>query len=203
MKSSLAPTRIQKMNRRMPMLLLLCAPLAFACQQLDSSASSENPQPDFGNVPDPGNGTIPDQTETPPILLDDGTTTTDPCVKVTQDADKIRQNHCAGCHQAATPGAQTIGAPLTFIMNDAMLSNTPTPTTNSDWVAAGLMDYVKPGDPEHSLIYWRAAIQGDMPKPAQDPSQISYPPTTLSEDSILHEWILHCMPPTSSASTGN
>ena len=177
------------MNNRLWLTMVLCLPLAAACQQFDSTASSQDPPLDFGSVPDPGNNTIPAQTSTPEILLPDGTTTTNACDKVKADAKTILQSHCAVCHEGSS---SVMGKPLNFIMEtDQLLSSPPTP--NTEWVAAGLTSYVKAGDPDHSLVYWRAAIKGDMPKTFSDVRLMSVPATTLSENSVLRQWIAACM----------
>ena len=49
-----------------------------------------------------------------------------------------------------------------------------------------------PGDPDHSLIYHRVAVVQDMPPPSTIGSPLSHP--SVSDFSVLHEWIQSCIP---------
>ena len=154
--------------------------LAAACQRVDAGAAGELPC-DFGNVcPPPADGTIPVITTTPPILLNDGTTTTDPCVKVFEDSRSVRKATCAGCHD----GQGALGAPLTFILDDDECAQ-----REASSKYAG-QHYVTPGDPEHSLIYRRAVLVGDMPPQSTDVTNGTNPRPTVSDFSVLRQWIL-------------
>lgn len=164
------------------LLFLATGWLVFGCdlQPVDSKAIGQLPC-DFGNVcPPPADGTIPLRTETPPILLGDGvTTTTDPCVKVIDDSRAIRKATCAGCHDVQ--GA--LGAPLTFVMDDDECAQKE---------ASGKYPhqrYVVPGDPDHSLIYQRAVVVGDMPPQSTDVANGNNPRPTISDYSVLRRWI--------------
>jgi|SRR5215831_3090552 len=177
------------MNHRLWLIMVVGLPLAAACQQFDSTASSQDPAPEFGSVPDPGNGTFPAQTQTPEILRANGETTKDPCVKVKDDATTILKSHCSFCHEGT--GAVPCACDLKFIMEPDQMQSMP--ATSMYAKSVGLSNYVKAGDPDHSLIYFRAAIIGDMPKPPTDPTNKSFPATSLSENSILRQWITSCM----------
>src|SRR5215471_4044659 len=97
-------------------LVFSCALVVVACQPVDAGTGSV--PLDFGSVANPGDGTIPVETTTPRILLDDGkSTTTDPCVEIEENAKAIRREHCMLCHEAPSPQ----GKPLTFIMEDDKL----------------------------------------------------------------------------------
>ncbi len=170
------------MHRHSSLLLLACLPLLLGgCfQQLDAGAAGELPC-DFGNVcPPPADGTIPVMTSTPPILLADGRTTTDPCVKVLEDSRAIRKATCAGCHD----GQGALGAPLTFVLDDdacAQKESSPKYMRQR---------YVVPGDPEHSLIYQRAVVVGDMPPTSTDVANGNNPRPSISDYSVLRQWIM-------------
>jgi hypothetical protein len=116
-----------------------------------------------------------------------------PCAKVTQDTADILKRKCVGCHEGA---ANAPGAPLTFITDPKLLTTTPSSSK------FGGQPYIKPGDPEASLIYMRAVIKKDMP--LQSPLS---PPTylTVSESSVLRQWIVTCVdgaPPPAPVETG-
>jgi hypothetical protein len=167
------------MLQRIFQLRILGCCLAAACQPVNSDAVGEQPC-DFGNVcPAPADGTIPVMTATPPILLDDGTFTNDPCVKVMQDSRKVRQVACAGCHN----GQGALGAPLTFIMDDDECAQKEASAKFSG------QHYLVPGDPEKSLIYKRAVLVGDMPPQSTDVANGTNPRPTISDYSVLRQWI--------------
>jgi hypothetical protein len=172
--------------------LVLAAALAAGCWQKVDDGSVGTLPCDFGSVcPPPADGTIPAKIVTPPILLADGSTTTDPCIKVRQDASAIRQAHCALCHEGPD-GSSIQGKPLYHILSDSYLSNRA-----ASMAYPGQM-YAVPGDPDHSLVYIRAAVAVDMPKKITDTADPYF--TSLSEDSVLREWITHCMDDGSGAS---
>ena len=163
--------------------MILGSCLGTACQPVDAGAAGTLPC-DFGNVcPLPKDGTIPVLTTTPPILLDDGTFTTDPCVKVLQDSRKIRAANCAACHD----GQGALGSPLTFILDDDECTQKE---ASSRFVG---QHYVIPGQPEQSLVYRRAVLVGDMPPRSTDVANGINPRPTVSDQSVLRQWIL-CLP---------
>jgi hypothetical protein len=166
--------------RQHTFLLPILGCLAAACQPVNDDAAGAPQACDFGNVcPAPADGTIPVMTATPPILLDDGSFTNDPCVKVMQDSRKIRQVACAGCHS----GQGALGAPLTFIMDDDECAQ-----KEASSKFAG-QHYVVPGDPEKSLIYKRAVLLGDMPPQSTDVANGTNVRPTISDYSVLRQWI--------------
>ena len=173
--------RNRMMNRLS--LLLLCAPLVSACLQTDPGPEGKMPPCDFGSVcPAPSDGVPPTMTTTPEILLNDGTTTTDPCVKNEQDSMTIRQTYCGGCHAAP---AQQGAPPFSFILDDATLTTTLAPPVGS---TAALL-FVNPGDPSTSRIYQRIVNQ-EMPPVQRSVDQPDYPRPTFSDVSVLYAWIM-------------
>ena len=66
------------------------------------------------------------------------------------------------------------------------LSNVPASSMYRGWV------YVLPGDPERSLIYYRIVVVQDMPPPSTIDSPIPHP--SVSDFSVLYEWIKSCVP---------
>jgi hypothetical protein len=80
------------------------------------------------------------------------------------------------------------GAPLNFVLDDGMLTNPGVVSTKYG------KRYVIPGDPDNSLVYLRAAIVQDMPPGASDVRNTA-PPVTVSDESVLRQWILTCAGP--------
>jgi hypothetical protein len=107
---------------------------------------------------------------------------------VNQDALGLLTTKCAACHTPSTP-------PLNFITDVSRLTMAASPTPSY----AANSRYVVPGRPEDSLIYIRAAINKDMP--LQNPLAPSSS-LTVSESSVLREWIASCVPG-AKAATGN
>jgi hypothetical protein len=161
---------------------LLAMGLVSACQRIDPGVTGTGGPLDFGNLPPLPDGGIPISLGTPPILLPDGTTTTEPCVAVKTESMAIREKFCAGCHG---PG-KSQGQPLfDFVLDDEKLMATTYPQS-------GLL-FIAPGDPGHSEVYQRVSL-GLMPPSASDiANQASARPTT-SDISVLREWIM-CLGP--------
>jgi hypothetical protein len=170
---------------------LLCATSCF--QTVDGEASGQATGA-VAQVSAAGVGTFPVELQTPPIGLDpndDTKTTTDPCVATTMQALQIRKTFCAGCHD----GSGALGAPLTFILDDAQLIGSA--SSNGEM-------YVVPGDPAHSRIYQRAAIFQDMPPASTDIANAASARPTISDLSVLEQWII-CLgaPPPSNGAGGS
>jgi hypothetical protein len=110
-------------------------------------------------------------------IIDAGT---DPCEKVNSDALSLLTTKCVPCHTPSNP-------PLNFITDVERLTTASSPTPSY----APNARYVVPGKPEDSLIYIRAAINKDMP--LQNPLAPSNG-LTVSESSVLREWIASCVP---------
>jgi hypothetical protein len=136
-------------------------------------------------------GDIPFLTQTPPIYLPDGGTTTTPCDDVEQAAMAVRQTYCASCHQA--PADQ---AGLDCVMDDAQLVGRPSQTALTDAGTPQLLAVA--GDPLDSWIYVRVAqgmggVQGGMP-PLTMAGYPTIPRPTPSDLSVLYGWLLACFP---------
>lgn len=174
---------IQRLNLRLCLSLLLCAPFAAGCLQTDPGPQGQMPPCDFGAVcPAPADG-FPTETQTPPILLADGTTTDDPCVKNEQDSMAIRSTYCGACHQEpAHLGTKEFG----FILDDGMLtSNMATPASAN----TPPLLYINPGDPANSRVYQRIVNQ-EMPPIQRSVDQPDNPRPTFSDVSVLYQWIM-------------
>lgn len=168
-------------------LIRLALPLALvtgACfQQLDENAWTPPPPEDPNKQPttviEPG--ALPIGTS----VDDEEQTTDDPCVKTRKDKTEILTAYCARCHSGAT----AIGLPpWDFVLDDSKL-------VTEEWIREGqaAQRFVIPGDPEHSAVYTRAAIIGDMPPQPTDLGTPRNPMPSLSDLSVLREWILHCL----------
>jgi hypothetical protein len=144
---------------------------------------------------DPITGEPPVVTETPPIQTRDGSTD-DPCVQTTQQAYRIRETFCSSCH---APPASFGG--FNFILDDAKLVDPAVGISNKTRDDAGkLVRLVIPGDPDNSWIYQRvqhtrAAPRGQMPPLNTDPTLPQNPRPTVSDISVLREWIENCARP--------
>jgi hypothetical protein len=165
--------------------LLPCALLVGSCLQPVNDNASTPPPPVDPNA-QPTTTILPTAL---PIGLnadDEGQTTDDPCVKTRQDKTEILTAFCAPCHSGAT----ALGLPpWNFVLDDDKL-------VTEVWVREGQppQRFVIPGDPDHSAIYVRAAIVGDMPPQPTDLGTPRNPRPSLSDLSVLREWIMHCAP---------
>jgi len=123
--------------------------------------------------------------DTPPIELEDGTTTRDPCVATTRQARDILTTHCAECH--APPGAAAgFSSILDFPTLITLQSATATDPDTQEPVRL-----VIPGDPEKSRLYLRVR-NGEMP-PTRPPTERQLPRPTISDISVLRTWIQSCL----------
>lgn len=191
-------------------LALLSAPFATACQELDTSVTSGGlSQADAGAQPacavpfsldptgeiicgDPDSGAPPVVTKTPPIQTADGVTL-DPCVQTLQQAVKIRQRTCAGCH--APPAA--MGA-FAFVLDDNRLIAARSANPQVLDTTGMRQRLVIPGDPDNSRLYQRivhtaTAAEGQMPPLNTDPTLPQNPRPSVSEISVLRTWIKTCL----------
>jgi hypothetical protein len=163
-----------------------CALLAASCFQPVQQGAWTPPPP----APDPNAQPTTDiEPSALPIetSLDDATQTTDdPCVKTRQDKTDILTAYCARCHS----GPAAVGLPpWNFVLDDQQL-------VTQQWIREGQAPqrFAIPGDPDHSAIYTRAAVVGDMPPQPTDLGTPRNPQPSLSDTSVLREWILHCLP---------
>jgi hypothetical protein len=152
------------------LLVLGCASLQNGCfQPLDPSAASEKAPPLIA-------------LDTPAIDLPDGSTT-DPCVLTTLQATEILRTNCAGCHGGG-PGENR--GEFDFILDFDKLKVARSKST-------GMPRFVVPGFPEASRVYLRIARR-EMPPP-QPLGLPPLPRPTVSDISVLYEWIASCLGP--------
>jgi hypothetical protein len=102
------------------------------------------------------------------------------CAATCAQAQQILKANCSVCHAAGAIGN------LHGIADYHALSNVKASSAYPGWV------YVRAGDPEHSLIYHRVAVVGDMPPPSTIGAPLPHP--SVSDFSVLHEWIQSCIP---------
>jgi hypothetical protein len=110
-----------------------------------------------------------------------GVGNTDPCVPVRAQAWEILNTNCAYCHQAPQNGNSIYKGSFNFILQLDQIStlkslNFPPPANG----------YIKVGDPDNSLIYFRIQ-SGQMP-----PTNISDPRPSTSDTALLRTWIANC-----------
>jgi hypothetical protein len=131
-----------------------------------------------------------------PVFLDIDETVegTGPCAKDEQDATDTLTRHCASCHDQ---GSASLGNPqFDFVLNFDKLAST---TYTREGQA---LNYLVPGDPDHSMIYVRAAVTRDMPVLYHNIAMDDPPRVSFSEGAVLREWIEKCMAPVTAAATG-
>jgi hypothetical protein len=175
---------------------LLASPFLGACflQTLDSNASSQ-----AGVDPNAGKGPTR-AIDTPPIELDfEGKRTTkDPCDATREQAAEILTTYCAGCHGGRTT-AEKHGDFNTILDTNALIAGFSS-TVNDPENPGMKMRLLVPGNPEASRIYLRVS-HGEMPPPAM----LGLPPNptpTISDISVLREWITNCAGPTTTPPPG-
>jgi hypothetical protein len=168
---------------------LLATPLLGSCflQPVDSAASS---QTSAVAVPGPPTKAL----GTPPIELDfDGKrTTTDPCVATREQATEILTTYCAGCHGGRT-AAEKHGDFNTILDTNALVMGVSS-TVNDPENPTMKMRLLVPGNPDGSRVYLRVS-HGEMPPQAM----LGLPPNptpSVSDISVLREWITNCIAPT-------
>jgi hypothetical protein len=158
-----------------------------SCQALDTTASSGSPvkPPEPPGEPKLTTAILPGP---PPFGFFDETgtlvTSDDPCEATRAQARKILTNDCAGCHGGRTAGERAGLPPFDFVLDTAQLTTRYTNNTMPP------MLFVATGHPEDSRIYQRMR-RGEMPPPADT----SLPRPTISDLSVLYEWIAHCLGP--------
>ncbi|HXI59858.1 MAG TPA: hypothetical protein VNO55_27510 [Polyangia bacterium] len=126
-----------------------------------------------------------------PIELDpedESATTADPCEKTLRDKTDILTAYCARCHSG--PAAQAQGLPpWNFVLDDKRLISEQFTREQQP-----PQRYVIPGDPMGSVLYVRAVVLRDMPPQPTDLGTPRNPAPTLSDASVLRDWIEHCLP---------
>lgn len=155
--------------------------------ELDAKAAGPSAaESDAPDAPDAGSGyTV--ALDTPPIELNlEGDTTRDACVATTAQARAILEENCSGCH--APPAA--MGGFRSIL--DFPVLVTVTSSTVRDPVTGDPVRLVIPGDPDNSRLYRRAA-GGEMP-PMRDASLPALPRPSISDISVLRQWIEECLP---------
>src|SRR5262249_36781595 len=177
----LLTTMWRNMYKLVPLILLLCAPIAgVAClQEVNSGAASQ-----FGVSDEESETSL----EPPPIELEDGGTTDDSCEVNEAQAMGILSLSCGACH--GTPGAPTAG--FDFVTNLDMLKSrrvmNPAYVDPRDGL---LFRFLTPGEPEHSYIFVRMRTATMPPKSGIDPRlSVTYP--TISDMSVIYTWIKSC-----------
>jgi hypothetical protein len=166
--------------------MFLCAQGATACfQTLDTTASSGSPVKPPETGWDGGLSTVILPGPPPFGFYDPNgqiVTSDDPCDATRTQARAILIKNCADCHGGRTPGERAGNPPFDFVLDPVKMTTTFTQNTTPP------MKFVAPGDPDHSRLYTRARL-GEMPPIAQ----MNLPRPTVSDLSVLHEWIANCL----------
>jgi len=176
------------MHRYLPLCLLLCAPIATSCfQTLDDGAASKDPPPLDSVTPDAWPTTQFLDGPLPFGFFDNAgnlVESDNPCKATTTQAANILLKYCAQCHAGRTPAENQGMPPFDFLLDLKKLTTTFTNNTDPPLL------FVAPGDPDHSRIYLRA-WHAEMPPP--DLPNIHYLRPTVSDVSVLHNWITSCL----------
>jgi hypothetical protein len=186
------------MSRYLLPFLLICVPLATSCfQTLDEGASSQEPQapppPEDPNRPTTHilAGPLPFGFFVDGVLTDPE----DPCDATRAQTAAILLKYCAQCHGGRSNAERQGVPPFDFLLDARKLTTTFTNNTMPPLL------FVAPGDPEHSRLYLRA-WKNEMPPP--DLPMLKYLRPTVSDISVLHNWITSCTgaapPPTTTGS---
>src|SRR5215471_6183057 len=165
-------------------LLVSTFAVAACLQPLDTTASSGSPitpppQSDAGLSTVILRGAAPFEFFEPDGAI---ATSGDPCDATRAQARAILTRYCADCHGGRTPGERAGNPPFDFVLDTVKLSSTYTLNTTPP------MLFVQPGDPQHSRLYVRLR-HGEMPPP----DQVQLPRPTVSDVSVLHQWISKCV----------
>jgi hypothetical protein len=174
--------------------LLLVTFTMFGCwQQIDEGASAG-----ITPVTTTGGGLgakFPIDTETPEIgktALDNGdnaTVAATGCEKDAFDTQLALKTFCEGCHQVSTNGN------LQGIDDITSLINKPASSKFMGW------KFIVPGDPANSLIFKRV-LALEMP-PASSDVNNPIPHPSISDMSVLQQWIMCLATPSAPAAPAN
>jgi hypothetical protein len=170
---------------RAPLAMLLVTFAMFGCwQQVDEGASAG-----ITPVTTTGGGIgakFPVDTMTPEIGVvasdngDPTKTAMTGCEKTAFDGQAILSFYCDGCHQQGAIG-NLVGIDTAAM---SLIGKEASPKY------AG-QKYIVVGSPETSLIYERIVMSADMPPPSTIDSPVPHP--SISDMSVLRQWILTCM----------
>jgi phosphatidylethanolamine-binding protein (PEBP) family uncharacterized protein len=169
-------------HRLLATTLLTCAPLASGCflQPLDPEATRG------GAV---AGGELTTATKTPPIEFAGGVAP-DSCTVTTTQATAVLEKYCAKCHSGRDEASRRGQPPFDFLLNiDRLKAQGSSVADLRD--PSRMMKFVAPGDPDNSRIYFRVS-RGEMP-PKDPPGSSPNLRPTVSDISILREWIGSCM----------
>jgi hypothetical protein len=122
--------------------------------------------------------------ETPAVELNDGGLASDSCVLTNDQVRAILTRSCASCH--APPG----GAGGFRSILDWPTLITALSATATDPVSGNPVRLLVPGEPDQSRLYARLS-RGEMP-PRLDPALPQLPRPTISDVSVVREWITSC-----------
>jgi hypothetical protein len=177
--------------RRLGALFSLLGGLA-GCQPLDAGASLGEP---FTDAPEGARAAL----QTSAIELADGGTASDACQATTRDAAAILEQNCARCHGGDNPGARQGTPPFDCVLDTDRLV-TMVSATVKDPLSMQPARFLMPGAPDRSRIYLRP-LNGEMPPP-DIIGLPANPRPSVSDLSVLRQWIASCVPQSDSQDEG-
>jgi hypothetical protein len=172
---------------RLPLLLVLYAAPVACFQSLESGAADDT-QPRFDAAPPPTTAI-----KTPSIELDftEGRRiTTDPCVSIREQAREVLTVNCASCHGGGAAAMQG-QPPFDCVLDVEKLKNRVSETVKDPRDPSKGMRFLVPGDPDDSRLY--ARVQHDEMPPKLPFGLRELPRPTISDISVLREWIQSCI----------
>jgi hypothetical protein len=124
-------------------------------------------------------------------------TSIDSCDAITSQARTILETDCASCHGGRTPGEHHGVPPFDFVLDFEKLKVARSGSALDPTDPRLGMRFLIPGHPDDSRIYQRIR-RGEMP-PMPD---VPLPRPTVSDTSLLRDWIMRCMGPSETGSGG-
>jgi hypothetical protein len=164
------------------------AALAGCFQEIDSGASSASTS---ATPTSPPTHTV--DLTTPAIGFGaqaDAQQTDDPCTATTFHAMATLRAACAPCHGGG-PG-QNLGQPPFDYVLDVSKLLTAVSSTVKDAVTMQPVRFLVPGDPDHSRVYVRM-FKREMPPGDVVGLPLNPNRPTVSDVSVIRQWISHCL----------
>ena len=139
---------------------------------------------------------------TPPIEIDFShppATTTRACDLTARQAMTILTAACASCHGGRTAGENKGTPPFDFVLDTAKLLGARSITARDPTDPTKGMRFLVSGDPDGSRLYLLMAGGTPPMPPPFSSGQAPMPAPTVSDLSLLRQWITSCLGPAGAA----